>query len=802
MRDLLDDLVRDLAYGLRALRRQPVFVAASIGVLALAIGGNTAVFSLVDAALLRPLPFSDPARLVALSHETRGTAATTLPYPLIQALRRHSNGLVGVAGMGIQRVTLTGPDEPETMRAAFVEAGMFEVLGAYPSLGRVFDAREQDDGAKLAVISHRLWQRRFAGSPAVLGAAMDLDGAASGRVRVIGVMPERFQFPDRTIGLWLPLTLTRSWHRDAAAQDRYGWTGVARLAARRTPAELEAELSGIAAMAGVQPRVERVRVRPLDSGVTPRGRLTLLTLFGAIAAVLLIACTNLAALLLARGQARRRELLVRAAIGAGRARLVRQLLAENLLLAGIAGVVAWLLAGLMLRLYLGFGPLDVPRLDQATLDARALLFLFGSSLATVLLFGLLPALRATGSLRLGTRDAGEEPRAARLRASLAALQLALALVLLSAAGLLLRSFLAVRSVELGFEPQRTLVMRARLAVEDPGPRRTAYYNAALERLRALPGVVAVGAINDLFELNEPRRFSLRAIEGREVDRAPLPLKWTSVLGDYFPAIGAPLLEGRPFTDRDDATAPRVVIVDQAFARRFFPGESAVGKRFKGHDARGQGDEWLEIVGVVADMRREGLERQVSSHVFESALQSGENTPDLLVRTASHPGALAATARAALRGVDPTAVVESVATLESQLAQQLDGRRFQSALLSLFAVLSLVLAGLGVFGVVHYSVSRRVREVGVRMALGATRRDVVALFVGHFRGPLLAGAGLGLLGAVAVARALQALLFGVAPLDPLTHALSLSSLLLVALVGSLIPALRAARLDPLLALRED
>jgi predicted permease len=801
MRALLEDLVRDLAYGLRALRRQPAFAAAGIGVLALAIGGITTVFSLVDAALLRPLPFTDPARLVALTHETPGTAATTLPYPLIEALRRDAKGLAATAAWGIQRVTLTGPGEPQSVRAAFVEAGMFEVLGAHPSLGRAFDVREQQAAAPLVVISHRLWQRRFGGSPEVLGATIDLDGAFNGRVRVIGVMPERFQFPDRTIPLWLPLSLERGF-RDAAAQPRYGWTGVARLAPRRTPADLEAELSGIAAAAGVRPRVERVRVRLLDAGVTPRGRLTLLTLFGAVAAVLLIACTNLAALLLARGQARRRELLIRAAIGAGRARLLRQLLAESLLLAAVAGVAALLLGQWLLQLYLRFGPLDVPRLDQAQLDARALLFLSGCSLATVLLFGLLPALRATASLRLQTRDGGDEPRALRLRSGLAALQLALAVALLSAAGLLLRSFLAVRSVELGFEPQRTLVIRARLPVEDPGPRRTAYYDAALARLRAVPGVVAVGAINDLFELSEPRRFSLRAIEGREVDPAPLPLKWTSVLGDYFPAIGARVLEGRAFGERDDRTAPRVVLVDQAFARRFFPGESALGKRFKGHDARGRGDEWLEIVGVVADMRREGLERPVSAHVFESALQSGENTPDLLVRTAANPAALAPTLRAALRGVDAGASVESVATLSDQLAQQLDGRRFQSALLSLFALLALGLAALGVFGVVHYSVSRRVREVGVRMALGATREDVVLLFLGQLAGPLLAGAGLGLLGAFVVARALGALLFGITPLDPLTHAVALCSLLLVTGAACLIPALRASRLDPLLALRED
>jgi predicted permease len=802
MKTSLADLGRDLAYSLRTMRRQPVFTAAAVGVLAAAIGGNTAVFGLVDAALLRDLPYRDPATLAALSHETPGAYSTSLPLPLIQAWRQHSRGLSDVAACyqttGISRVTLTGA-EPESIKAGFVEARMFRVLGVSPALGRAFSDREQADGERVAVLGAGFWKRRFGGARAAVGNFVEIDGVPT---RVVGVMPERFEFPDRTVQLWLPLTLNRTWRRDAADQARYWWIAVGRLAPGWTRANVEAELTSIAMAAPSQPRVERIRVRPLNAGVASSSRLTLLTLFGAIAAVLLIACANLAALLVARGQARRRELAVRAAIGASRARLVRQLLAECLALATLAGVLAVPLAETLLGLFLEFGPTGVPRLDQARLDVRALLFLAGCCGSTVLLFGLLPALRTTAWLRLNTREAGSEPGSWRLRAALASLQLALGVVLLSAAGLLMRSFLAARSVELGFEPQRTLVVRAQLPGEATATRRSGYYQEVLDRLRAVPGVLAAGAIDELFELNEPPRLSLRAIEGREAGSPPLPLKWTTVTGDYFRAVGVRLLEGRSFDTHDTATSPRVVVVDQSFARRFFPGEGAQGRRFKGQDARGRDDEWLTIVGVVADMRREGLERQPSPHVFEWAAQTGEATPDLLVRTAADPAAAASAVRAAVRGVDGTAVIESVATLDSQLAEQLTGRRFQSALLFSFALLGLGLAGLGVFGVVHYAVSHRVREIGVRLALGATQRDVTTLFMRRFCGPLLLGGCVGLAGAVAVSRVLAALLFGVRPLDPLTHALSFCTLMLVAVLASLVPVARASRLDPPSALREE
>ncbi len=801
---MLEEVGRDVAYALRSLGRQPVFAAASIGVLALAIGGNTAVFSLVDATLLRDLPYRDPGALVSVTHETPGAYSASLPFPLIQAFQREARGLSGLAAYyqntGISRVTLTGDPEPETAKAGFVEAELFRVLGVAPTLGRVFTQAEETNQDRVAVLSHRLWQRRFDGSAAAVGDAIEIDGA---RTLVLGVMPPTFEFPDRSVELWVPLTTNGTWRREAVAQARYWWIAVGRLASGRRPAAVETELNAIAVAAGSEPRVERIRVRALEAGVSSVSRLTLLTLFGAMGALLLIACSNLATLLLARGEARRRELALRAAIGAGRARLVRQLVTESLALAALAGALGAFVALVLVQLFLDFGPGDVPRLDQAGVNARALVFLSGCSVCTALFFGLLPAFRSTDALHASSREAVGDARTGRLRTAFASLQLALAVVLLSAAGLLIRSFVAARSVELGFEPERTLVVRARLPLDnEPTPRRIAYHDQVLERLRAVAGVVAAGAINDLFETGAPRSLTLRAIEGREVPSAPLPLKWTSVAGDYFRAMGAPLLEGRAFDDRDGAASPSVVVVDQSFARRFFPGESVLGKRIKGNDARGKDDEWLTIVGVVADMRREGLERRPTAHVFQWARQSGEATRDLLVRTSSDSRAMAATVRAVVRGADATAIVTSVTTLQGELDRQLESRRFHGAIITSFALLALGLAGLGMFGTVHYAVSRRTREVGVRLALGATAADVVSLFLRQVSGPVLTGAVGGSIAALGVARALASLLFGVSPLDPWTHAGALTTLSLVVVLASLIPALRATRVDPLLALRQD
>lgn len=798
------DVGRDVGFALRILRRQPAFAFAAVGILALAIGGQTAMFSLVDATLLRPLPYRDPGELVVITHETETAYSTSLPYPLLDALRTHARGLAGLAAFyqntGISRVTLTGGPEPEAVKAGFVTADAFRVLGVSPVLGRAFTAAEEASAERVAVISDALWRRRFAGAPAAIGGAIEIDGA---RTVVVGVMPAEFQFPDGTVQLWVPLTTNRTWRRDPETLAHYWWVGIGRRAPGWSARQVEAELDAIAARVGSTPRVDRVRVRPVDPGVAPASRLTLLSLFGAMGAVLLIACSNLATLLLSRGEARRRELAIRAAIGAARGRLVRQLLAESLVLAALAGAVGAALAAALLRLFVAYGPVGIPRLGQSALDGRSLLFLLGCSAATAVLFGAAPALRVTESLHPASRDGDSAPGAGRLRAALSAAQVAAAVILLGAAALLMRSFVEARSVGLGFDPARTLVVRARLPEAAAG-RRVAYYDDVLRRLRGVPGVEAAGAINDLFELNPVSRLALREIFGRERGAWPrLPLKWTAVSGDYFRAIGALLVEGRSFDQRDTASSPRVVVVDESFARRFFPGGSAVGMRFKGNDPRGRDDEWLTIVGVVRDMRREGLEKASSPHVFEWAAQSGDNTPDLLVRVrSSNPTALAAAVRAAVRGADPSAIVSPAGTLEEALAELLQTRRFQSALLSVFALLALGLAAFGAFGVVHYAAARRTREVGIRMALGATAADVTRLFLRQFAAPLLTGGLLGLLGSLAVARALSALLFGVSALDPLTHVSSLAVLLSGVFVAASIPALRAARLDPVLALRQE
>jgi predicted permease len=821
----VEDLVQDVRFGVRQLRRNPAFTAVALITLALGIGGTTAIFSVIEAVLLRPLPYHEPSRLVLLADPQYpgdpgygGFLYKDLEAWMAQC-RTFQHIAVYYRDSGFSRVTLSGWGEPEFAQGAFVSANFFHVMGVSPSFGRVFTFREEARHERVVVLSHGLWVRRFGGSLNALGRTLQVNGLSA---RVIGVMPATFQFPSPDQQFWAPLTMNPNWG-DTALRTKIDpnyaryfyarWQAVGRLKAGTSLHQAQAEVSTIfARIARQDPDKNRgagVTVLPLGVNFRGNTRLALFVLMCAVSFVLLIACSNVANLVLARGAVREREVAVRAALGAGRMRLVRQLLTESGLLATFSGGIGLMLGLACDRAMIRLAPANIPRLEQTGLDARVLAFTLGVSLATGILFGLAPAWklsRTSEPLTSGGRGTGVSRSMRHTRSLLVITEFALAVLLVTGAGLLLRSFRAIESVDLGFEPERVLTMQM-TPPAGPAATRTALYDEAIERARALPGVQAAGAIDDLFELGRIDNNGLRSIEGRAAEPREAwtsPVIWDTVRGDFFQAMGAPLLRGRYFSESDAPNAPLVVIIDEAMARRYWPSEDPIGQRIKGQDRRGHHDDWLTVIGVVGDMRRSGLERQPIPHVYEwySQVTVGDgSTPDLVIRTVN-PQGVAASLRSVIRGLSHTAILSGVTTLEQQLSSQLSPRRFETSLLGVFAGIALVLASVGIYGLVHYSVLQRTHEIGIRMALGAQKSDVFRLMVGQ--GLTLAGAGIGigLVGAAGLTRLLSGLLYGVKPMDPVTFVAAPAVLIAVALLACYIPARRAAKVDPMAALRDE
>jgi putative ABC transport system permease protein len=643
-------------------------------------------------------------------------------------------------------------------------------------------------------------------------------------LRVIGVMPPEFQFPERAAQFWAPLSVNRFWHDESAGlfspTRSLGfyrrWNIVARLneLPDRAPARgrVQARLSTIAQrLEAADPRRHAgLRLHALPLRVQPERSATraLLVLFGAVCFVLLIACTNLANLLLARGKARERELALRSALGAERGQLIRQLLMESLILA-LAGAVAGLLIGAAgLRALVSFGPPDLPRLEQARIDGWIVTFTCGVSVLSAALFGLAPAWALSRrdpaeALRSGGRGGGGAGLRG-MRQALVVTELALALLLLTGAGLLMRSLLEIKSVDPGYRPERVLTLQIGLPSTAPPARRAELVTQALGRLTALPGVEAAGTVNGLFELGGATSLGLRDVEGHEPEPRSrwTPLTWKTVGGEYFKAMQIALLRGRTFDVRDGAGAPLVAVIDESTARRYWPGENPIGKRFKGQDRRGESDEWLTVIGLVRDTRRQGLDRTPAPTIYQWSRQSGDATPDLVVRTSGDVRATAATVRATIRAIDASAIVSAVTLLEAELGRQLAPRRFQTWLLGAFSMLAMVLAMVRLYGVIHFMVAQRTREIGIRIALGADPRRVLGTVLGEGARLAAIGIGAGTLGAWWLTALLADLLFGVRPGDPLTFAVSAAALMAVALAACAVPAVRAMRVNPVVALRDD
>jgi len=808
--EAMNSLLQDLRYGARMLVKKPGFTLIAVLTLALGIGANTAIFSVVNTVLLKPLPYAEPDRLAMLwtDNPKQGVHEEGTSYPTFLDWRAQSHSFAELALCSRGNpVVLTGTDEPERALGEYVSANLFPLLGVKPALGRTFTPNDEQRRERVVVLSYGLWQSRFGADPGIVGKTLEINGQ---NTQVIGIMPAHFYFPVNETQLWEPVTSARYWERDRAERFTDAWRVVGRLKADVTLRQAQTEMNAIGQrLAQAYPNVDEdfagfgVNVVPLLDQITGKNlQLALWVLSGAVLFVLLIACANVANLLLARGAAREREFAIRVALGAGHVRLARQLLTESMLLAFAGGAFGLLLAVWGVELLVKFAPSGVPRLNEIELDARVLAFASVAMLLTGALFGLMPAWKSAQSdpnesLKEGCRSAAIGSR--RTRKLLVIAEFALAVVLLAGAGLLIRSFLRLQSVNPGFKPENVLLARVSLpqATARTAAQQEAIFQQIIARVATLPSVQAVGAIEDFFMRRNPDSSTL--IEGRPPlsKQSAGPLIKETVSPGFFQAVSAPLLKGR-FFSQQEGQATRVVIINETLARRFFPGEDPTGQRLQDND------EWHVIVGVVGDMRRQTLEKQPVSEVYlpgASVWRPGAiGNMDLVVRVQSDPLQQVAAVREAVRSVDKTTTVYSVTTVERRLEELGAQRRFQTWLFSLFAALALGLAAIGVYGVMTYSVAERTPEIGIRVALGAQTSDVLRLVLRQGLTLTLAGVGCGLLAALALTRFMQNLLFGVSATDPLTCIGIALLLLFVALLACWIPARRATKVDPMIALR--
>ncbi|HZS04396.1 MAG TPA: ABC transporter permease [Blastocatellia bacterium] len=799
----------DLRYGLRVLFKKPGFTVVAVVALALGIGANTAIFSVVNAVLLRPLPYPNPEQLawVWVDNRREGIREDITSYPNFEDWRKQNQVFQGLAGVRTQRFNLTGNGDPEEVRGASVSANFFELMGVSQMTGHGFTTEDEQEGHdQVVVLGHGLWQRRFGGDPGVVGGTISLNGRS---MTVVGIMPRGFQFPDK-VELWRPLAPNNDLRQ---ARGAFWLPVIGRLKPGVTRAQAQAEMGVIGDRLEQQyPGANQgygINVVTMQEQMVGRIRLALLVLLGAVAFVLLIACANVANLLLVRAASRQREIAIRAALGASRWRVVRQLLTESVLLAVAGGVIGLVVARWGLDLLVTLGPRDLPRLESVGLDRTVLFFTLGLSLLTGIVFGLVPALQSS---RLGLNEVLKEggrsetggAGGGRVRGLLVATEIALSLVLLIGAGLLLRSAWRLEQVNPGFSPDHLLKVRLSLPPSKyrEGTNVAAFYQQLIERLGALPGVQAVGATSSVM-MNRVHASATFSIEGRPLppqgQRPELPLD--SVSPGYFEALGIPIVKGRAFTEQDKRDGLQVVIVNETMARRFWPGEDPVGKRFTFGDP-GPNAQWLTVVGVVRDTKRQGLDTEVRMESFLPHAQDPVRAMEVVVRTADNPLAMTRTVREAVWAMDRDLPLSEIQTVEQLFGERVAPRRFNLLLFGLFAGVALVLAVVGIYGVMSYAVAQRTHEIGIRMALGAQRGDVVKLVISQGMRMVVTGVVVGLAGAFALTRLMAGLLFGVSAADPLTFALIAVLLLLVALVACYLPARRATRVDPLVALRYE
>jgi putative ABC transport system permease protein len=801
----MNSILQDLNYSIRTLAKSPGFTAVAILTLALGIGANTAIFGVVNAVLLRPLLFQNPSRLVwswgncPLCDHGAVSPADFLDY----RAQNRSFESYGAMAVGDALFNLTGNDKPIQIKGSMVTAGFFDALGIHPRYGRVFkESDEKTTDPEAVILSHHLWQDRFGGDPSAIGKSVTLDGKSR---TVVGVLATDIPLLSEA-DLWFP---TPFLNQGMQSRRSHFLRPIGLLKPGVTIFQAQSELDAIAASLAAQFPVTNtgwsVKLDPLQNVLIGNVRPAFMVLIGAVSLVLLIACANIASLLFARNTARRREIAIRIALGAGRSRLLRQLLTESLVLALAGGVAGIFLANAAVELLKQLGPQSLPRLDEVNVSGTVLTFTFVTTILTAILFGLGPALKAsrrdlTESLKEGGAS-GDSRSKHRAHNALVVAEVALSVVVLIASGLLLNSFWRLMRVHLGFDPANVLTAEVSLVAPryDDAPRRESFFHDLQDRLQSAPAVKSAGFISELPLSGEANDTFFTITEHPPADpNDNADADFRNIDGDYFGAMRIPLLAGRTFDRQDSAEFRNVVIVNEPFVKKFFPNEDPIGKHLKMFEGK---PEFVtrEIVGVVGGNKHFALQESLRPEMFKPGSFSRMN---IVVRSAGDPAMLTTAVRQAVSRIDPDEATSTFRTMDDVIALSASGDRFNTLLLGAFAAIALLLTAAGIFGVLSYLVTQRTREMGLRMALGAQPRDVLRVIVGHGMRLVLVGLCIGVAAALVVTRWMSSVLFDVKPSDPLTFAAVAVLLTAVAFLASYIPARRAMRVDPMVALRYE